>query len=117
MFFTDRKKVAGSILDHFDSKLPRERDEKPNWKEAPLSAMSKGGEVDDEDKDHMEALKSHSEEMMEAHKSGDHERHAKAMKAFLHEHEMHEKKKDVDNGPVSDEKDSKHVAIATDEYR
>lgn len=92
MFFTDRKKVAGSIVDHFDSKLPREIDERPNFKEAPVSKMAKGGEADDED--HMQALASHSEEMHEAMKSGDHMRHAKAMKAFLQEHESHNKKED-----------------------
>jgi len=115
MFFNDKKKIGGSIIDHFESKFPRERDEKPNWKEAGLSKMAHGGEA--EDPEHMEELATHSEAMHEAHKSGDHMAHAHALKAFLHAHEAHEaKKKDVDNGPVSDKKDSKHVAIAGDEY-
>jgi len=120
MFFADKKKVAASIVDHFNSKLPRERDEKPNWKEAGLS--KEGGDAGEahqqEDPDHMQALEAHSEAMHDAMKSGDHAAHASALKAFLHEHEAHEaKKKDVDNGPVSDKKDSKKVAIAGDEYR
>ena len=115
MIFSDKKKTAASIISHFDSKLPREKDSKPDWKEAELSKMSKGGEVEDED--HMAALESHSEAMNEAMRSHNHAGHAKALKAFLHEHEAHEaKKKDVDNGPVSDKKDSKHVAISGDEY-
>lgn len=109
------KGVAESIVDLYKSKTPVERDEKPNWKEAPLSAMAKGGEVEDED--HMEALATHAEEMHDAMKHGDHKRAAHAMKAFVHEHNTHEeaKKKDVDNGPVSDEKNAPNK-IAGDEY-
>lgn len=117
MFFPDKKKAAGSIISHFNSSLPKERDEKPDWKEAGLSKMSEGGEAEQqEDPDHMQALEAHSEEMQAAHEAKDPARHAKALKAFLREHELHEKNKDVDNGPVSDKKDSKHVAIAGDEY-
>jgi|ERR1700677_1137202 len=117
MYFPDKKKNGGmSILEHWEStKGAKERDEKPDWKEAPLSAMKDGGEV--EDPDHMEALAAHVEEMHEAAKSSDHMRHAHAMKAFLKEHEAHEsKKKDVDNGPVSDKKDAPNK-IAGDEYK
>jgi hypothetical protein len=116
MFFNDaKKKIAGSIVEHFDSKLPREKSGKMDFKEIEPSKMAYGGEA--EDPEHMEELATHSEAMHEAHKSGDHMAHAHALKAFLHAHEAHEaKKKDVDNGPVSDKKDSKHVAIAGDEY-
>lgn len=87
MFFTEsKKKIAGSIVDHFDSKYPREDSGKMTFSEAPPSAMAKGGEVD---QDHMQALATHSEEMHEASKTGDHMRHAKALKAFLQEHESH----------------------------
>lgn len=116
MFFNDKKKIAGSIVDHFESKFPRERSGKMDFSEAPAQKMSEGGEA--EDQDHMEELATHSEAMHEAHKKGDHMAHAHAMKAFLHAHEAHEaKKKDVDEGHVSNEKDSKHVAIAGDEYK
>ena len=118
MYFPNSKKNGGmSILEHWESsKGAKERDEKPNWKEAPVSAMKDGGEVP-EDEDHMEALATHAEEMHEAMKSGDHKRAAHAMKAFVHEHNTHEeaKKKDVDNGPVSDKKDAPNK-IAGDEY-
>lgn len=124
MEFLNGKQAATSVLKHWEaSKGNKEINEKPNWKEAPLSAMAKGGVAGEaeqqEDPDHMQALEAHSEEMHNAMKEGDFPRHAKAMKAFLHEHSLHEesKKKDVDNGPVSDKKDSKKVAIATDEYR
>lgn len=94
MFFGESKKNAGrSILEHFESKYPRERDEKPYWKEAPLSPMSKGGEVD-EDPEHMEALSSHSEAMHDAMQKGDFKAHARAMKSFIQEHEMHKHKKE-----------------------
>lgn len=116
MFFSDaKKKIAGSIVDHFDSKLPRERSGKMDFSEAAASKMAKGGEA--EDPEHMEELATHSEAMHDAQKSGDHMAHAHALKAFLHAHEAHEaKKKDVDTGSVSDKKDSKHVAISGDEY-
>jgi len=116
MFPNDKRKALSAILASFDGK-PKERDEKPDWKEAGLSAMSKGGKAGEadqqEDPDHMQALEAHSEEMHDAMKKGDHKGHARALKAFLDEHEAH---KNVDEGPVSNEKDSKHVAIAGDEY-
>jgi hypothetical protein len=116
------KNIGASILDHFEAKLPREKSGKMDFKEIKPSAdaFSKGGVAGEaeqqEDPDHMQALEAHSEEMHDAMKSGDHQRHAHAMKAFLKEHELHEKQKNVDNGPVADKKDDKHVAIAGDEY-
>ena len=84
-------------------------------------SKAEGGEIEDED--HMQALEAHSQAMHEAMQSGDHRGHARAMEAFLNQHDLHKeqlppdvKGKDVDNGPVSDEKDSKHVAIAGDSY-
>ena len=59
MFFDQKKKNAGkSIIDHFESKYPRERDEKPSWDEASLSKMADGGEVEEkqDDGDHKEVL-------------------------------------------------------------
>jgi len=110
MFFNDsKKKIAGSIVEHFDSKLPREKSGKMSFSEAKGSEDSEG----DAGEAHQQALEAHSEAMHEAYKSGDHAAHAKALNAFLDERDAH---KDVDNGPVSDKKDSKKVAIAGDEY-
>lgn len=110
MFFDAKKKIAGSIVDHFNSSLPREKSGKMDFSEAPAQ-LAKGGEA--EDPEHMEALAAHSEEMHDAHKAGDHKRHARALKAFMEEHEAH---KDVDNGPVSNEKNASNK-IAGDEYK
>lgn len=110
MFFNDaKKKIAGSIVDHFDSKFPREKSGKMDFKEAKGSEDSEG----DAGEAHQQALEAHSEAMHDAYKSGDHAAHAKALKAFIEEHEAH---KNVDYGHPSDEKDSKHVAISGDEY-
>jgi hypothetical protein len=185
------KGIAQSIVDHFESKFPRERSGKIEFSEAPgqvenfaeggkltanarkhiaphnfalpggrypihdesharnaLARVSQhgtpeekatvrakvhakypgieqshaeGGEI--EDSDHMAELASHSQAMHDAMKSGDYEGHARAFKAFLHAHDTHESQlpenvesKPVDYGDVSDEKNSKKVAIAGDEY-
>lgn len=91
MFFPDKKKALGSILDGFD-KYKKEKSGKMEFSEAPGSHLAQGGDVEDED--HMEALAAHSEAMHDAHKRGDHKAHAHALKAFLHEHETHEKMKE-----------------------
>lgn len=111
MFFdqTNKKKVAGSIIDHFDSKFPREKSGKMDFKEAKGSADTEG----DAGEAHQQALESHSEAMHDAYKSGDHAAHAKALKSFIEELDAH---KDVDNGKVSDEKDAPNK-IAGDEYK
>jgi hypothetical protein len=85
MIVFDKKKAAGSIVDHFDSKFPREHSGKMEFTEAPAQPMARGGEADD----HMQALASHVAEMHEAIKSGDHMKHAKALKAFMDEHASH----------------------------
>jgi hypothetical protein len=111
MFFTEaKKKIAGSIVDHFDSKFPREKSGKMEFKEAKGSADTEG----DAGEAHQQALEAHSEAMHEASKTGDHAAHAKALKSFIEEVHAH---KDVDYGHPSDEKDSKHVAIVGDEYK
>ena len=109
MFFNNKKKVAGSIVEHFNSKLPKEHGEKKTFPEAPAETESEG----DAGEAHQQALEAHSEAMHDAHKTGDHAAHAKALKSFIEELDAH---KDIDEGPVSDKKDSKHVAISGDEY-
>lgn len=110
MFFNDaKKKIAGSIVEHFDSKHPREKSGKMDFKEIKPSADSEG----DAGEAHEQALEAHSEAMHEAQKSGDHAAHAKALTAFLDERDAH---KDVDNGTVSDKKDAPNK-IAGDEYQ
>lgn len=116
---------GGSVTDNPDTKLEQQyegedyaaRDKALQQEREPGrdNSYAEGGEI--EDPDHMEELATHAEAMHEAHKSGDHMAHAHALKAFLHAHEAHEaKKKDVDNGPVSDEKDAPNK-IAGDEYK
>lgn len=175
------KKLAESILEHFDSKLPREKSGKMEFSEAPAQKMAEGGKLDTaarnkiasknfalpgrrypiedasharnalarvsqhgspeekaqvrakvhskypgieqshaeggdvEDADHMEALAAHSEAMHDARESGDHKAYARALNAFLDERDLHMKKRDVDYGPVSDEKDAPNKIVG-DEY-
>jgi hypothetical protein len=117
------KKIGESIMEYFDAKFPREKSGKMEFSEVKPSAMAEGGEAEDDDQ--MEELASHAEAMHEASKKGDHKGHARALKAFMQAHQAHEERKteggevedkDVDNGPVSDKKDSKKVSIAGDEY-
>jgi len=108
MFFNDKKKIGGSIVDHFDSKFPREKSGKMDFSEAKGSADTEG----DAGEAHQQALESHVEAMHDAYKTGDHKAHVKALNAFLDERDAH---KDVDYGKVSDEKDAPNK-IAGDEY-
>lgn len=92
MFFGESKKNAGrSILEHFESKYPREKDEKPYWKEASLSKMADGGEVEkpEKDADHKESLRVIAQDMINAMESKSPGVLANALESFFEQCKMH----------------------------
>jgi hypothetical protein len=112
------KGIAESIVEKFGPKPARERDEKPDWKEAGLSKEGQGGGAGSQDEDmDNEGMHAVASDMIDAFHNKDAKALHGAMSAYHDMRDLQASKKDVDNGPVSDEKDSKHVAIAGDEYK
>lgn len=85
MFFPDRKKVAGSIVEHFNSKLPREKSGKMDFSEVSPSKMADGGEVDGEHDGPFHAIAS---DMIDAFHSKDPKALHESMKSYLEQHEL-----------------------------
>lgn len=110
-------KIAESIVSKFESKFPREKSGKVDFSEIQPSKMSEGGMAGeaDENDDH-EGMHAIASDMIDAFHAKDPKALHEAMSAYHDMRDLSEKDKDVDNGPVADKKDDKHVAIAGDEY-
>ena|ERR1700677_1745079 len=106
------KNIGASIVDHFESKFPREKSGKMDFSEAKGSEDSEG----DAGEAHQQALEAHSEAMHSAWKASDHKAFSGALNAYLDERDLHTKNKDVDYGSPSDGKDTPNK-IAGDEYK
>lgn len=104
MFFPDRKKNAGAaILEHWEStKGKKEIDEKPNFKEAGLSKMADGGEVDGEHDGPFHAI---SSDMIDAFHNKDPKALHESMKAYLEQHELRSNQDPKDEGSEDKEND------------
>ena len=103
MFFdTNKKKIAGSIIDHFDSKLPREKSGKMDFKEAAASKMAEGGEVDG---DHDSPYHAIASDMIDAFHAKDAKALHESMKSYLEQHELESNQDPKDEGSEDKEND------------
>ena len=112
------KGIAESIVEKFGPKFGREKSGKMDFKEAAPEKEGQGGGAGSQDEsDDNESMHAVASDMIEAFHNKDAKALHGAMSAYHDMRDLQVHKKDVDNGPVSDEKDSKHVAIAGDEYK
>jgi hypothetical protein len=110
------KGLAESIIDKFESKFPREKSGKMEFSEAPGEKEGQGGGAGSQDEDmDNESMHAMASDMISAFHSRDPKALHEAMSAYHDHRDLQMKKKDVDNGPVSDEKDAPNK-IAGDEY-
>ena len=111
------KGLAESIVENFSPKFPREKSGKMDFKEAAPEKEGQGGGAGSQDEsDDNESMHAMASEIIDAFHSKDPKALHEAMSAYHDHRDLQVHKKDVDNGPVSDSKDTPNK-IAGDEYK
>ncbi len=95
------KSLAGSVLDHFKSSLPREKSGKMDFNEAGAQKMADGGEVDG---DH-ETFHAISSDVIDAIYAKDPKAFHESMQAYLEQHELRTNQDPDDEGSENKEND------------